>query len=75
VNATLNLTAGSGGDNVYTACETATPGNPEAGEGGFNESRLDTNNDGTPDEIDEACGDVPNIVHDKEFVSATEAAG
>jgi uncharacterized repeat protein (TIGR01451 family) len=75
VNATLNLTAGSGGDNVYTACEAATPGNPEAGEGGFNESRLDTNNDGTPDEIDEACGDVPNIVHDKEFVSATAAAG
>jgi uncharacterized repeat protein (TIGR01451 family) len=72
VNATLNLSAGSGGDNTYTACETATPGNPEAGEGGFNESRLDTNNDGTPDEIDEACGDVPNITHDKTFVGVTE---
>jgi uncharacterized repeat protein (TIGR01451 family) len=72
VNATLDLTTGSGGDNVYTACEAATPGNPEAGEGGFNESRLDTNNDGTPDEIDEACGDVPNITHDKTFVSVTE---
>jgi hypothetical protein len=72
VNATLDLSTGSGGDNTYTACETATPGNPEAGEGGFNESRLDTNNDGTPDEIDEACGDVPNITHEKTFVGVTE---
>ena len=72
VNVTLDLTAGSGGNNVYTACATATPGDPQANEGLFNESLLDVNRDGTPDEIREACGDLPNIVHYKDFVAATE---
>jgi hypothetical protein len=71
VNTTVDLTAGSSGNNIYTRCAAATPGNPQAGEGGFNESLLDRNNDGVPDQIREACGDVPYITHDKSFVAAT----
>lgn len=51
MNVALDLNAGSGGNNTYTRCVATTPGNPQAGEGLFNESYLDRNNDGTTDEI------------------------
>ena len=73
VNVRLDLAPTSGSDNVYTRCETTTPGDPQANEGLFNESQLDVNDDGVPDQIDDACGDIPSITHDKEFVSATPA--
>jgi hypothetical protein len=72
VNATLDMAAGSPGDNTYTVCGAAIPGTPRAGEGGFNESRLDGNNDGVFEEIDQACGDIPFINHAKTFISATQ---
>jgi hypothetical protein len=55
------------GDGVYTACETQIPGNPDFGEGLYNQSKLDVNDDGIFDEYDEACGDIPDIHHEKEL--------
>ncbi len=60
-NVTLDLSGGStdGGDNVYTACGTGGPnGNGSPNSGLYNLAELDTNNDGTPDAIDDACGDI-----------------
>ncbi|MEM7573230.1 MAG: T9SS type A sorting domain-containing protein [Bacteroidota bacterium] len=73
-NVTLDLTGtiNDGGDDVYTACDggsaegiTGTPGT-----GLYNRADLDTNDDGQPDLSDDDCGDLPNIILDKEFVSA-----
>ncbi|MBC6995631.1 DUF11 domain-containing protein, partial [Lewinella lacunae] len=76
-NVTLDLTAGStdGGDNVYTACGNGGPnGEGTPGQGLYNTAYLDTNGDGQPDSSDDACGDLPNLLLDKEFVSATPNA-
>ncbi|MBK9107113.1 MAG: DUF11 domain-containing protein [Saprospiraceae bacterium] len=75
VKVTLDLTVGSGGDNIYTKCGNATPGNPTIGEGLYNESRMDSNNDGTPEETKKACGDLPYIVTTKSFASKTDLGG
>jgi hypothetical protein len=75
VKVTLDLKAGSGGDNVYRKCGQSSPGNPIAGEGLFNKSRIDTNNDGVPEETKEVCGDLPYITSTKTFVSATPLGG
>ena len=75
VKVTLDLTAGTGGDNIYTKCGNSTPGNPTAGEGLYNESRMDSNNDGTPEETKKACGDLPYIVTTKTFSSKTDLGG
>ena len=75
VKVTLDLTPGTGGDNIYTKCGNATPGNPTAGEGLYNESRMDSNNDGTPEEVKKACGDLPYIVTTKTFASKTDLGG
>jgi len=61
----IDVAPGSGGDNVVTECGTETPGDPSPGEALYNESSLDLNNDGEPDEQDEACEDVFDISHDK----------
>jgi hypothetical protein len=61
VKVTLDLSAGSSGDNVYSKCEKTTPGDPKAGEGLYNKASVDTNDDGQPEDEDEACGDLPNI--------------
>jgi len=61
----IDLSPGSGGDQVVDECGTAIPGDPSAGEALYNESLLDVNNDGTPDEMDEACRDVFMISHEK----------
>ncbi len=75
VKVTLDLTAGTSGDNIYTKCGNATPGNPTPGEGLYNESRMDSNNDGTPEETKKACGDLPYIVTTKTFTSKTDLGG
>jgi len=74
VNVTLDLRAGTGGDNIYRECGDGTPGVPAPGEGLFNRSLLDVNNDGTPDETDEVCADLPYIIHDKTISSVTQTA-
>ncbi len=68
-NVTLDLDAAStdGGDNIYTACGNANgAADPTTGEGLYNQSTLDTNGDGTPEQTDEVCGDLPNIIHEKQ---------
>ncbi|HRK82670.1 MAG TPA: SdrD B-like domain-containing protein, partial [Saprospiraceae bacterium] len=66
VNVLLDLSAGSSGNNSYTACGT-TQGStsPIPGEGLYNRANLDMNNDGTTDLTDDACGDLPYITHEK----------
>lgn len=77
-NVTLDLTGSvnDGGDDVYTACDGGNLGGLDGtpGTGLYNRADLDTNNDGQTDDSDDACGDLPNIVLDKEFVSATPNA-
>ncbi|MEL6656096.1 MAG: SdrD B-like domain-containing protein [Bacteroidota bacterium] len=73
-NVTLDLSSSStdGGDNQYTAC--SEPGNgpgSNPGEGLYNLAELDTDGDGDTDIEDDACGDLPNITMEKDFVSAT----
>lgn len=75
VSVTINLNANTGGDNIYTKCGTAVPGNPAPGEGLYNQSKLDTNNDGTPEETYEACGDLPYVTHEKTISSITNLGG
>jgi hypothetical protein len=70
-NVTLNLAPASPGNNVYTACGSGTPGNPAPGEGLYNMTALDTNDDGTPEETDEVCGDLPYITHRKDAVTVS----
>ena len=55
-----------------TECGTAVPGDPSPGEALYNESALDVNNDGTPDETDEACEDVFDISHEKTLLSIVQ---
>ena len=69
VNVTLDLTNGIG-NNVYTKCGSSTQ-LPLPGEGLYNKASVDTNNDGIPEDEDDACGDLPNITLVKDFVSAT----
>ena len=52
---------------MYTPCTT-----PQAGEGLFNQTELDLNNDGIADEVDTACGDLPAIDLEKEIISAVQ---
>jgi hypothetical protein len=54
-----------GGDGIYTECASTTPGDPQEGEGLYNQSKLDINDDGEWDEYSEACGDIPFVTHDK----------
>ena len=71
-NVTLDLTEGSEGDNEYDAC--STPGNgpgSNPGEGLYNVAELDRGSDGTNEVEDDACGDLPNVDMEKDFVSAT----
>ena len=74
VQVTLDLSEGDPtGDNTYTECGSDNgQGDPEPGEGLFNESRLDVNNDGTDDETSETCEDVPYIEHEKTLVSVSQ---
>jgi hypothetical protein len=70
VNVDMNL-AGGIGDDSYDRCLPTPDGTPD--QGLFNRATL--TQPGQPGRDADACGDIPNIVHDKEFVSATAAAG
>jgi len=48
----------SAGDEIYRACGSTVPGRPSSGEGLFNRTSLDVNNDGTPDQRDTVCADI-----------------
>lgn len=66
-------TVGSQGDEVYTSCgEQNGQNDPVSGEGLYNQSELDVNNDGLADEFDEVCGDLPYVVHEKTSVAPTQ---
>ncbi|RMF03594.1 MAG: DUF11 domain-containing protein, partial [Bacteroidetes bacterium] len=73
VNVSLDVSAGSPGDNTYTACGTATPGTPVSGEGLFNEVSLDVGANGTIETTAAACDDIPlpRITHRKDMVTVS----
>ena len=81
-NVSLDLSDGgpNAGDNAYTACGAGS-GNatdPAPGEGLYNASELDTDGDGTPEETDEACGDLPALTLEKSdptFTPLVQASG
>jgi hypothetical protein len=64
VDVSINLEDGKG-DNRYDQCGRAQFSYPVSNEGLFNESQLDISSDGTVDQKDTACADVPYIVHEK----------
>jgi hypothetical protein len=69
-NVSLDLTTATAGVyDTYTACGTATPGNPAPGEGLYNMTSLDDGSNGSIDETDEVCGDLPYITHNKDQVT------
>ncbi|MBK9255211.1 MAG: carboxypeptidase regulatory-like domain-containing protein [Saprospiraceae bacterium] len=73
-NVTLNLAPGSpdGGDNIYTPCAVSGNGPGSGpGQGLYNLAELDRTGDGVTDISDDACGDLPNVMMIKNFVSAT----
>ncbi|MCC6816212.1 MAG: hypothetical protein IT267_07370, partial [Saprospiraceae bacterium] len=71
VNVSIDLIDGISGDDKYFECGKALVQNPSSGEGLFNESRLDIHSNGSIDEKDTACADLPFIIHDKTFSSVT----
>lgn len=71
----MDLNPGSGGDDTYTKCGAVNPGDPNAGEGLYNQSKLDSNNDGTPEDVDEACGDLPYVTSTKTITTITNLGG
>ncbi|MEP7196465.1 MAG: SdrD B-like domain-containing protein [Saprospiraceae bacterium] len=75
VKLTLNLSAGSGGDNVYSKCEESNPGIPMSGEGLFNQSYIITDNDGITDQTDTICSDVPYVISSKTVSNITPLGG
>lgn len=40
----------------------------------FNRAKLDRNNDGVTDSSDDACGDLPNVTLQKQFLNAVQIA-
>ncbi|MEP7196464.1 MAG: SdrD B-like domain-containing protein [Saprospiraceae bacterium] len=71
VNVKIDLIDGVSGDDVYFACGRSSSTHFTAGEGLFNESRLDLNNDGVADMRDTVCADLPFIIHDKTIIGVT----
>ncbi len=71
VNVKIDLIDGVSGDDQYFACNRSSSTHYTAGEGLFNESRLDLNNDGVADMRDTVCADLPFIIHDKTVISVT----
>ena len=49
------------GDEIYTPCGTNNPNVPQSGEGLFNRTTLDVNDDGIPDQRDTVCEDIKII--------------
>ncbi len=71
VSVQINL-EGGGGDDIYYSCGSLINNFPQAGEGLFNESRLDINSNGSIDQRDTACADLPYIVHEKTALSVVQ---
>ena len=62
VNVNIDLVdVPTAGDETYHHCGSTIPGTPSAGEGLFNQSLLDVNNDGIADQKDTVCTDVEII--------------
>jgi hypothetical protein len=72
LNVSLNL-SDNNGDNIYTVCGSSN-NNPKQGDGLYNRATVDTNNDGIPEDEDDACGDLPNVTMVKNFVSTAPNA-
>ncbi len=70
----LDPTDGTG-DNMVTECGSATPGMPSSGEGLFNQSLLDLDDDGQPETRDTACVDVPVVEVSKQVSSGPTYVG
>lgn len=75
VKLTLNLAVGSGGNNIYTPCESSIPGDPSFGEGLFNQSYITTDNDGIIDQTEKVCADVPYVISSKSVSGITPLGG
>lgn len=69
VNVDIDLLDGVNGNDVYAACGSGSGANPETGQGLFNTAILDASEDGMPEVIDTACGDLPFLVLDKVHAS------
>lgn len=54
----LAFSDGNIGNNVYDPCIEITKGNYVSGNGMFNTSSIDLNNDGLNDQVDTSCGDL-----------------
>ncbi|MEM8616364.1 MAG: hypothetical protein AAGF20_05455, partial [Pseudomonadota bacterium] len=68
---TLDLTGDAsdtdGGDNEYVSCAQGEPGSVDGpGFALYNVAEIDTDLDGDIDDSDDACGDLPNIVLEKD---------
>lgn len=74
INVSINLEDGVG-DNKYSRCGKQNTTYPITGEGLFNESRLDIKSDGSIDQRDTACGDVPYVVHQKSLFGGVTDLG
>ncbi|MBK9994322.1 MAG: DUF11 domain-containing protein [Saprospiraceae bacterium] len=73
VDVRIDLSSTSLGNNIYTPCTPGTGGTSGTfGQGLFNQSSLDNDNDGDVDEVDDACGDLPYIIHEKTYLSTTQ---
>ena len=68
----IDLSASSGGNNIYTPCAEAGNGPGSApGQGLYNLAKLDRNGDSTFEVEDDACGDLPYIKMRKDLVGVT----
>ncbi len=65
-----DLSPSSTGDNIYKKCGYGGQSTPRFGEGLFNVSLLDLNNDGQAEMRDTACSDISIIRQEKEFLYA-----
>ncbi len=66
LNVSIDLDNDLIGDNIYSAC------NGSSGNGIFNTSALDANDDGVLDIFDSACGEVPILNVQKNFINLSE---
>jgi hypothetical protein len=69
-NVSLNLTDGQGND-MFTLCGD-NGGDPQAGEGLFNQAELDLDDDGNPELTANGCSTLPVLELEKNFVDAVQ---
>ncbi len=66
LNVSIDLEDGVIGDDIYNTCDGSS------GNGVFNTSALDANGDGVLDVFDSACGDIPILNVQKNFINLSE---